>query len=535
MRRTVLLVALASLLALGGQSFAELCTIDAVPAATLLLPYFEVGLTPTDDDDVASTTNVDTFFSVNNASAAPTVAHVVFWGDWSLPSIDFDIFLTGYDVETVSLADVFNNGNLPVTAHAWNDPEDTISPHGQDSQNPAWDSFSPNVMTSGPNAGEDQGCDPQNDIPGTDGYCPRLGGDPLAPFTGCDVNLPLGRPALSGQFLDRVRCGHTGRGLACEAEECIGTPHGDGGNDYIARGYITIDNVRDCNLFFPNSSSSYFAGANAYVTNVNQLWGDWFIVQDGRAIGDNLVAIEAWNDRQYPGQMFAPDAYTFYGRYQLPVGASAADQREPLASTWATRYFNTAGNPAAAFDGGTSLMVWRDSKCQLAGVSAYTTAGAGCVANADAPPWYPLDETQVVAFDLQEDATVICGPAGGTAGQGGVSPPIEGTDPDETQCFPLETGRYRVGEGNLDPPYDFGWMYLNLNFTLGDTSAKDPPCTTTGLFGNIAQSWVNTELDAIGGQYSVGFAGTQLTSACAVGPVGSPADPIIRVPAPNPP
>lgn len=27
--------------------------------------------------------------------------------------------------------------------------------------------------------------------------------------------------------------------------------------------------------------------------DVNQLWGDWFIVQDGRAFGDNLVAIEA--------------------------------------------------------------------------------------------------------------------------------------------------------------------------------------------------------------------------------------------------
>ena len=29
------------------------------------------------------------------------------------------------------------------------------------------------------------------------------------------------------------------------------------------------------------------------VSNVNQLWGDWFIVQGGKAIGDNLVAIEA--------------------------------------------------------------------------------------------------------------------------------------------------------------------------------------------------------------------------------------------------
>ena len=49
MRKTVLLVALMSLLALGGQSFAELCTVDAVPAATLLLPYFEVSLDDSSD------------------------------------------------------------------------------------------------------------------------------------------------------------------------------------------------------------------------------------------------------------------------------------------------------------------------------------------------------------------------------------------------------------------------------------------------------------------------------------------------------
>ncbi len=38
MKKTVLIVLLAGLLALGGQAFADLCTIDAVPAATLLLP-----------------------------------------------------------------------------------------------------------------------------------------------------------------------------------------------------------------------------------------------------------------------------------------------------------------------------------------------------------------------------------------------------------------------------------------------------------------------------------------------------------------
>ena len=478
MRRTVLLVALACLLALGGQSFAELCTIDAVPAATLLLPYFEVGLTATADDPVASATSVDTFFSVNNASAAPTVAHVVLWGDWSLPSIDFDIFLTGYDVETVSLADVFNNGNLPITAHATNDPLDTISPHGGvNSDNPDWDSF------------------PDN---------------PAGPvFPGCDTNLPLGtNPVLTGSFADRVRCGHTGRGLACQELSCIGQSHDDGAgaNDFIARGYITIDNVTDCNLLFPNQAGYFGSG----LTNeTNQLWGDWFIVQDGRAIGDNLVSIEADPN----GTAFAPGDYTFYGRY---VDGLATDQREPLASTWATRYFQ----PNALFDGGTDLFVWRDSKCQVS-VSGFNN---GCSPAAGTPPWWPLDETQVVSFDLQEDAFEICTDIPGEPGGGGISPPPPDIPGEGVQCFPLETGRYAVGDGDLAPPFEFGWLYLNLNFTLGDTSGSPTPCTTDGLFGDIAQSWVITELDSEGGAagtLSVGFAATQLTSAC------SDANPII--------
>jgi hypothetical protein len=136
--------------------------------------------------------------------------------------------------------------------------------------------------------------------------------------------------------------------------------------------------------------------------------------------------------------------------------------------------------------------------------------------NSVIPPWYPLDETQVVSFDTQEDAFEICGEF--TTG-GPVSPP--GTTTFRDFCFPLETGRYSVEEGDLAAiPYDFGWLYLNLNFTLGSTPNPGPDpendpyeCADIGLFGAIAQSWVTSELDSEG-IFSVGFAGTQLSSAC---------------------
>ena len=444
MRRTVLLVALASLLALGGQSFAELCTIDAVPAATLLLPYFEVELVGDGE-----TPTVDTLFSVNNASAAPTVAHVTLWGDWSLPSIDFDIFLTGYDVQTVSLSSVFNGGNLPITAHAWNDPTDSISPHGS---NPAWDS--------------------QPDNPAN----PR--------FPGCDINLPIGggnNPVLSAALLDRIRNGHTGVPSAGNyGGGCIGEDMGDG----IARGYITIDNVNDCNLLFPNQDGYFGTGL---VSFVNQLWGDWFIINrdEGFAFGENLVHIEA------DEQAFAPGDYTYYGRY---VSGLALDGREPLATTWGSRYLQ----PNALFDSGTDLLVWRDSKCDnnFAGFTCGVTPGFG-----------PLNETQVVAFDEQECALQICLPE--NQPPGGISPP---PDPDEDPtCFPLCTGRYGIGEGELSPVFDFGWIYLNLNHTLNSGGF----CATDGLFGDIAQSWVVSNLDSSTFNLSVGFAAIQLSSACS--------------------
>ncbi len=445
MRRPALCVAwvaLSSFLALAGESSAELCTIDAVPAATLLLPYFEVSLEGQHPGEV------NTLFSVNNASAAPAVAHITLWGDWSLPSIDFDIFLTGYDVQTVSLASVFNNGEVPITAHAARDVLDTISPH---KNNPAWDSAPDN---------------PANPL-----------------FASCDTNLPLGtNPVLSQGLLDRIRNGHTGQPDESFGGGCIGEAHGDG----IARGYVTIDNVNECNVLFPNQDGYFGTGL---VSNVNQLWGDYFIVQWGFAFGDSLVHIEAGDDA------FDPGDYTFYGRY---VGGLATDGREPLATTWAARYFDET-----LFGGATDFIVWRDSKWNDPGVAAFTCGVGG-------PDWWPLNETQGVMFDEMEDAVEVCLPD--DQPNNGISPP---PDPEEDPtCFPIETGRYRVGGASvpgadeLESPFPSGWSYLNLNHTLGVG-------VNAGLFGDIAQSWVITNLDAVDFDLSVGFPAVQLTNACS--------------------
>src|SRR3984893_11549592 len=82
------------------------CRLGNQPAATLLVPYFEV--------DLSNPAGRTTLLSVNNAAPRPTLARMVLWTDWGVPTLAFDIYLTGYDVQTFNLRDVFN-GNLPQT------------------------------------------------------------------------------------------------------------------------------------------------------------------------------------------------------------------------------------------------------------------------------------------------------------------------------------------------------------------------------------------------------------------------------------
>src|SRR6185295_3275684 len=104
---------------------AAICDGDNKPAATLLLPYFEV--------DTVRPDGVNTLFSISNAFATAQLAHVTFWTDLSVPIFDFNVYLTGYDMMTFDMRQMIN-GLLPPSASAGQDPMDTISPQGAFSQ-----------------------------------------------------------------------------------------------------------------------------------------------------------------------------------------------------------------------------------------------------------------------------------------------------------------------------------------------------------------------------------------------------------------
>src|SRR3979409_2168403 len=87
------------------------CDISVAPAATLLLPYFEVDLG-------TAGTGRTTLFSITNVSPYAQVAHVVLYTDWSFPVLDFNIYLTGYDVQPINLYDVIARGIIGSTTGA---------------------------------------------------------------------------------------------------------------------------------------------------------------------------------------------------------------------------------------------------------------------------------------------------------------------------------------------------------------------------------------------------------------------------------
>ncbi|MBW8876623.1 MAG: hypothetical protein JF614_16785 [Acidobacteria bacterium] len=417
MRRTVFLLALSALLSSVSPAPAAVCNIDVAPAATLLLPYFEV--------DLNDPNGLTTLFSVNNASANSILAHVTIWSDLSVYVLTFNIYLTGYDVQTINLRDILINGNLPQTASAGQDPNDQISPKG--------------ILSQDVN------------------------------FASCTGQLPP--PPLPPAFIKHLALSLTGKGSPVINGQCSGRDLGDN----IARGYITVDTVSNCTLREPGDAA-YFSSD---ITFQNVLWGDYFYVNPGQSFanGGTLVHIEA--SLTDPATT-TPGRYTFYGRY---VGWNASDHREPLATTFAGRYVN--GGP---FNGGTSYVVWRDSKTRQ---DPFT-----CPAALGRPSWFPLGQESVDVFDEEEHVSVplvfpIC-----------PQPPGPSIIP-----FPAEAQRTKIGGAEFPVPFNFGWLYLDLNATV--TGNPNPPFDPAA-----AQAWMIVDMDA-NGRFSVGVEGTRLDSACA--------------------
>jgi hypothetical protein len=444
------------LFVIGNQAFAVENAMDVVPAGTLLLPYFEV--------DLNNESGVTTLFSVNNASAAPQLAHITFWTDQSRPTLDFTIYLTGYDVFTMNIGQLFRTGGLPFIGGPKEPPSQTDEDAGD---------FSLAFSSAIP--GEPDAVD-------------------VGESSACTFPLPASIP---GTFLTFIREAHTGlpiSGNFAEQGRCGGFRYGDG----LARGYVTIDNVRTCSTQIP-SSPGYFntilKGAHPDVSdedlppgNANVLWGDFFYVNSAEnfAQGDTLIHVEAYRSPEPLGPLPFGTPYTFYGRYNA---FTRIDNREPLATVWGVRYIN-----GGAFTGGSDILCWRDTAV------AESANYYNCAIGPGSTDGQPLGQNQLVIFDEEENPVVV------------ETPPFSPTPIGDvlTPC-PWEATRTGVGGNNLPSPFSFGWLYLNLNTTnpLSDYPGSGNPFTAPQ---SINQSWVGVVMDA-SGRFSVGYSGMHFDNA----------------------
>ena len=342
------------------------CRVSPRPAATLLLPWFGV--------DLKNPDGLTTIFSVTNVDTRPHLVSVTVWTDWAIPTLTFNIYLTGYDVQTLNLRSLFKGGTLPATGVA-------ISPVG--------------ALSAGAES-----------------------------FPGCAPSL--GPVEVQPKTLARA---HSGLSVG---SSCLASPR----SEEMATGYVTVDVVNACSPLNPSSAGYFVSGGHGVAANDNVLLGEYAYVNGSRAIAQGDQAVHIAADEAAYGS-----GYTFYGRY---VNGDGRDNRQPLGARFAASYGQGDWQGLK-----TVFTVWRDTKSP-------STAPVAC---GSLPSWAPLTADSQVAWDEEEDVTML---------------------PASTTRFPWATQAVEVGSDALPIPSHFGWTAFDLGHQKTD------------LFGVVSQGWVTT-------------------------------------------
>ena len=327
----------------------DTCDIaSSAPAATLLLPYFEV------DFKSPQTTARTTLFTIVNVTDLPQIAHVVVWTDWSFPALDFNIFLTGYDVQGINMYDIFARA--------------TIAPGAT----PGTGGTSSNTTV------------PTNPTPGSQ-PAPNDANPNITSLAGCG-NLP---GVFSSTLLTDLQLIFTtgkGTGAAVPCTAAVGGVHAN------AIGYVTIDVAPTCHTSLPNEPG-YFS----LILFDNVLIGDYQDINPNPATGNYaggnpLVPIRAVPEGGPAGSVPGTNLpYTFYDRYTAGIVPRTIDRRQPLPAVWAARFINGG---TGAFN--TNFKIWREGIT----IGACTGAGIAAISNSN------LTIFEVVRFDEHENATI---------------------------------------------------------------------------------------------------------------------------------
>jgi hypothetical protein len=448
MKKTLMTcLAIAALFAIAGSASAITCTIDQRPAATLLVPYFEATFNPDGTPLGAGPDARDTLVTICNASSAPMIAHVNVFNERTELVLDFNIALTGYDCQSMSMASTLQ-GFLPSTPVTKAHASVTI---------------------------DDDPCQRNPDADVYPGFPLRI--RPVDTATDLDNSLattvypqpawPAGSDFAKG-VLDSLDA----------TDDSLGCGGVDGDITNPIHGYLVIDHANYCNLSNPSDPNYYLRDA---IGMENNLFGE-VIFTSGTGLptfGNSTVNIEA--DASLAGDVDT-DIRTFYHRYvgtdvlcspgncplfaTNPWNEGIGDQREPLGLKYAARWFNT--------DAVTSnLNVWRASSGSLTDL----LAGGDCDA---------VEPVVTLGFYDEDENTVLSGVC-----------PSPCRAP--TFNFPLETQRRNIASfsGSL-PAFAVGWVSMSFFNSSGPNG------------GRFDQAWVEYDFEGPSAFISAGQPATQL-------------------------
>jgi hypothetical protein len=201
---------------------------------------------------------------------------VTLWTDWAVPTATFDVYLTGFDVQTFNVRDLLAAGALPSTGAG-------VSPIGQ--------------LSAGAEA-----------------------------FPGCAGSL---RQTLPPDLANR----HLGRSIG---GSCFASPR----TGMLATGYITVDVINRCSTLDPSSPGYFAADGSGVAADDNALLGEYSYVDSARrmAQGEQAVHIVADAEAYGSGYTFYGRYVNGDGRdHRQPLGSRFAasyahDARQGLAT-----------------------------------------------------------------------------------------------------------------------------------------------------------------------------------------------------------
>ncbi len=458
----------AMLLGVSSVVYANFCAFDNVPAATLLFPFVQFDY---NNPDAGSVTN----FAITNVSSEAQIVHVTLWTDYSVAILDFNILLTGYDVQSMNIRDILGSGILPVTGPAYSNvgltPNSDGPISGTNSLN-GWWIDDPGVALAAPESTSGLVCTVGN----PSGY---VGGIPLSTLELFQTWLQKSQ-TVSRYFDDSCAFG--------TSSVVTGTWWLERDDTTPTWMYITVDVVTECNKLFPDSLA-YFN----LLSLDNVLIGDLLYLDQMNNYSEamNAVHIEADMDASAvvtPTAIggFIGSPITFYHRYAYPVGTTtpALDYREPLPTAWAFRYFNDASINAFTW-----IRAWKGS-------TVYKN-----IPDLLASPWSENVSMMIAtnclaytyyAWDEEENVTSTTDNPWSQPGGERIVPNL----------LPLETQEVNVDEFTL--PDHFGWMLFVW------------PASNFDVLTGIAtpdyyQTWMGVKYQAFG-QYSAALEGAVMAN-----------------------